>query len=146
MSGPQFSFTLELIKDPQNRRILKSLLDTMDELVEWILYKYDLEAKKVVIKLAFGFLCYRHVEYCSFALTFKFMNLIFLIYLNYWYQCVLAFYSIINSLLFKLSYALHLNKTWSIWLNKVIDFFILKDGIGLNKLWTLQARWKLQHV
>ncbi|CAJ1978912.1 unnamed protein product [Sphenostylis stenocarpa] len=45
LSRQQFSFALELIKDPQNRIIVMCLQDSMYDLAYWIFYKYELNEK-----------------------------------------------------------------------------------------------------
>jgi hypothetical protein len=44
LNGQQFSYALEMLKDDQNRVLLIFLKDSKEDLLEWILYKYD--AKK----------------------------------------------------------------------------------------------------
>lgn len=41
LNGQQFSYALELLKDENNRILLMSLKDSINALVEWILYKYE---------------------------------------------------------------------------------------------------------
>jgi hypothetical protein len=40
LNSQQFSYTLEMLKDEQNRVLLISLKESKDDLIEWILYKY----------------------------------------------------------------------------------------------------------
>ncbi|XP_039685067.1 L10-interacting MYB domain-containing protein-like [Medicago truncatula] len=41
LNNRQFSYALEMLKDEDNRIVLMSLKDSMDALVDWILYKYQ---------------------------------------------------------------------------------------------------------
>lgn len=41
LNNRQFSYALEMLKDEDNRILLMSLKDSMDALVDWILYKYQ---------------------------------------------------------------------------------------------------------
>lgn len=40
LTGREFSYALEMLRDDQTRELLISLKDSVDALVEWILYKY----------------------------------------------------------------------------------------------------------
>ncbi|XP_045800098.1 L10-interacting MYB domain-containing protein-like [Trifolium pratense] len=40
LDGQQFSYALEMLKDESNRILLMSLKDSMNALVDWLLYKY----------------------------------------------------------------------------------------------------------
>ncbi|XP_058736160.1 uncharacterized protein LOC131608266 [Vicia villosa] len=41
LNGQQFSYALEMLKDEQNRVLIISLKDSISDLIEWILYKYE---------------------------------------------------------------------------------------------------------
>jgi hypothetical protein len=40
LNGQQFIYALEMLKDEQNRVLMMSLKESMNDLIDWILYKY----------------------------------------------------------------------------------------------------------